>query len=77
MKNSKKDEMCSLGDALERFNLKDTASWAVMSSKCIFYTMNFYTKVKDPKADLIDITIHRYQVVHIDINWCISRTIAS
>ena len=69
--------MWSLGSALEGFNLKDTTSWVVMSSKCIFYTMNFYTRVKDPKVGLIDITIHRRQVVDIEINWCISRTIAS
>ena len=49
----------------------------VMSSKCIFYTMNFYNRVKNPKADPIGITIHRCQVVHIEINWCTSMTIAN
>ena len=69
--------MWSLGGALEGFDLKDTTSWVVMSSKCIFYTMNFYTRVKYPNVGLIDITIHRCQVVHIEINWWISKTITN
>lgn len=63
--------------ALPWLDLKNPTCWVVMGSKCIFYSMNFHTRVKDAEACPIGVAIHWCQVIHIEINRCIAWTITS
>jgi hypothetical protein len=60
-----------------RLDLKNATCRVVMSTECIFHTMNFHARVKNSEACPIRIAIHGCQVVNVQINRGVAWTIAS